>query len=114
MLRQGSRLLFGAVVAVSLLVLFTPGPEVPQGVEVNDKLVHVLLFAALACTGRLARVRLLPLVVGLLVYAGASEVLQVVLPLGRDGDWRDALADTAGIAVGLVTTCVSRPVRGTT
>jgi VanZ family protein len=93
--------LFGIVCAVSLWVLFSPGSDTPS-VDVNDKLVHGALFAALALTGRLAGVPLGGLVAGLVVYAGASEVLQAVLPIDRDGDWHDALADVVGTAVGLV------------
>jgi VanZ family protein len=88
-------------VLVSLVVLFAPGSDVPGGVPVSDKLVHGLLFAVLAVTGRLARVPLRPLLMGLVGYAGLSEVLQAVLPIGRDGDARDALADVLGVVVGL-------------
>lgn len=97
-----SRAAFGATVLVSLVVLFAPGPDVPTGLPISDKLVHGLLFAALAVTGRLARVPVLPLLVGLVGYAGLSEVLQSVLPIARDGDVRDALADVAGAVLGLV------------
>ncbi len=100
--RQGSRLAFAATVAASFVVLFSPASAVPGGLPINDKVVHAGLFAALALTGRLAGLPLVPLAAGLLVYAGVSEVLQVVLPIGRDGDWRDALADSAGVVTGLL------------
>jgi VanZ family protein len=90
------------VVGVSLAVLFAPASTVPQESLVSDKVVHLALFGALALTGRLAGVAAIPLAVGLVVYAGASEVLQAVLPIGRDGDVRDALADALGVALGLV------------
>jgi membrane associated rhomboid family serine protease len=100
--RSRNRILFLVVVGISLVVLFTPGPAVPEESLVSDKVGHAALFAALAVTGRLARVRLGRLLVGLVLYAGASEVLQAVLPIARDGDVRDVLADVSGIAVGLV------------
>jgi VanZ family protein len=96
------RATFGAVVLVSLVVLFAPGPTVPRESLVSDKVVHLTLFAVLALTGRRAHVALLPLTVGLVAYAGVSEVLQAVLPIARDGDVRDALADVTGVVVGLV------------
>jgi hypothetical protein len=100
--RHGSRLAFAVTVAVSLVVLFSPGSTVPSGLPIDDKVVHAGLFAVLALTGSLAGVPPVPLAAGLVVYAGASEVLQTVLPIDRDGDWRDALADTAGVAVGML------------
>ncbi len=83
------------------MVLFSPGSDTPD-VAVSDKLVHVTLFGALAVTGVLAGVPVVALASGLLVYAGLSEVLQTTLPIDRDGDWHDALADTIGTVIGLV------------
>lgn len=88
------------MVLVSLVVLFTPGSDVPS-VAVSDKLVHGLLFAALAASGVLAGLPLTGLALGLVAYAGGSEVLQAVLPIHRDGDLADALTDVVGAAVGL-------------
>ena len=91
------------------MVLFAPGSDTPA-LSVSDKLVHALLFAALALTGRLAGIRARPLALGLLAYAGVSEVLQAVLPIDRDGDWHDALADLLGAAIGLACAGVLRRV----
>jgi VanZ family protein len=101
MTERWGRLAFAVMVAVSLVVLFTPASGVPSGIQLNDKVIHGTLFAALAVTGRLAGIRWLPLALALVVYAGASEVLQSTLPLNRDGDARDALADATGVLVGL-------------
>ena len=88
---------FAAVVVLSLVVLFTPrapsGPGLPQ----FDKLVHAVLFAALAASTRWRFGRGLALVLG---YAVLSEVLQAFLPIDRDGDPLDAFADSAGAALG--------------
>ena len=82
-------------------MLFSPGSD--TGAEVvDDKIVHGVLFAALALTSRLAAVGVVPLVIGLAAYAGASEVLQGVLPIDRDADPFDALADLVGVAVGVL------------
>ena len=92
---------FGVLVVLSLVVLFTPSSGVPSVHPGVDKVIHLALFAALALTGRWAGLRPAALAVGLAAYAGISEVLQAVLPIGRDGGWTDALADVAGVAVGL-------------
>jgi VanZ family protein len=92
---------FAAVLALSVVVLFSPGSDVPSGLPVSDKVVHFSLFLALAVTGRAAAVPAVPLGVALVAYAGVSEVLQTVLPIDRDGDLRDGLADTLGVLAGL-------------
>jgi VanZ family protein len=90
------------VVVASLVVLFNPASATPAVWPRMDKLVHLALFAALALTGRRAGLPPVGLTVGLVVYAGLSEVLQGVLPLGRTADPLDALTDVLGVAVGLV------------
>jgi VanZ family protein len=93
---------FALVVLLSLWMLFSPGSTVPAGPPYSDKVVHALLFAALALTGLRAGLRLPLLLVGLTAYAGASEVLQSVLPIHRDGDVADAAVDLLGVAIGTV------------
>jgi hypothetical protein len=99
--RRVWRVAFAAVVALSLVILFSPTTG-PSGVAVSDKLIHFVLFTALAVTGRLAEVPVVQLGIGLAGYAAASELLQAALPIERDGDVRDALADVLGVATGLV------------
>ena len=94
--------LFGALVAVSLVVLFIPASDTPQLLPGLDKVVHLVLFAALALSGRWAGLPPVPLGIGLVAYAGASEVLQGVLQSGRSADPVDALVDVVGVALGLV------------
>lgn len=91
---------FVLVVLLSLWMLFSPGSTVPSGPPYSDKVVHTLLFAALALTGWRAGLRPRVLLVGLVVYACASEVLQSVLPIHRDGDPADAAVDVVGVALG--------------
>jgi hypothetical protein len=95
-----SQIPFCAAAAASLVILFTPESGVPTAPPGTDKVVHVLLFAALATTGRTAGFRQAPLVIGLVCYAGISEVLQSWLPLGRSGDLIDAAVDVLGIGAG--------------
>ena len=92
---------FGCAVLLSLVLLFSPASTVPSGIEINDKVVHAALFFVLAATGVLAGLPLRALALGLMVYAGVSEVLQAVLPIDRDGSVYDALADLLGVAAGL-------------
>ena len=92
---------FGGVLVLSMFSFFTPGQDLPPGPDVSDKVEHAAIFVALALTGRLAGIGLARLLAGLVVYAAVTEVLQAVLPIHRDGDWHDALADTIGVLIGL-------------
>ena len=92
---------FALVLGLSLAMFLTPGGEVSAGAP-NDKLVHLLTFAALAITGRWARVAPLGLGAGLVLYAGLTEILQMVLPIDRHGDLRDLAADVTGVLLGLL------------
>jgi VanZ family protein len=101
---------FVLVVLVSVVVLFSPASATPSGLPPGvDKITHLVLFAALAWTGRRAGLPVGGLAVGLVAYAVASEVLQAVLPFGRDADPLDAVADVVGAALGLIAT--RRPAR---
>jgi hypothetical protein len=97
-----SRGAFALAVLASLVVLFAPAGDVPAAPPGVDKVVHLLLFAALGGTGRWAGIRAWPLAVGLAGYAGLSEILQAATPLARSGSVADLLADLAGVALGLV------------
>jgi VanZ family protein len=106
--RRAGQAAFVAAVALSLVVLFSPASGVPTGFQVSDKVIHFLLFALLAVTGRLAGLPTPGLAVGLVAYAGISELLQSMLPIDRDGDLRDALADTLGALSGLAVLAAAR------
>lgn len=95
-----ARPVFMGLLGLSLAIFLTPGRDVPTGGP-NDKVVHLLIFVALAVAGRWAQLRWLPLLIGLSAYAALSEVLQAVLPIQRDGDVADLLADVSGVVLGL-------------
>jgi VanZ family protein len=95
-------LCFGLAVLLSLVVLFLPSSGVPSAPDGVDKLVHLAVFALLGASGRGARIPPLPLVVALTVYAVVSEVLQGVLPIDRDFDVLDVVADCLGVSVGVL------------
>jgi hypothetical protein len=92
---------FAVVVLVSLAVLFAPESDVPSAPPGVDKVVHVVLFAALAASGRWAGIGWRVLASLLVLYAALSEVLQGVTPLGRSSSVADWLADVAGVLLGL-------------
>lgn len=94
------RVPFVVVAAASMVILFTPESGVPTAPPGTDKVVHLALFAALTVTGRVAGIGPVALAVGLCGYAGASELLQSLLPIGRNGGVLDAAVDVAGIACG--------------
>jgi hypothetical protein len=96
-----ARTVFALLLVISLAMFLTPGEDVPQGGP-DDKVVHALIFVVLAIAGRLALVPWLALGIGLASYAALTEVLQATLPIHRDGNVPDFLADSVGIAVGLL------------
>ena len=89
------------LVVVSYLAL-TPFP--PHGVDLGwDKLNHTAAFAALAFAAWLGlpapRYNQRLLLLSLLAYGGAIEILQLWVP-GRSCEWGDLAADAVGITVG--------------
>jgi VanZ family protein len=96
-----SRGTFAVVVLVSLAILFAPASDVPPAPPGVDKIVHVLLFAALALSGRWAGIGRGVLAGLLVVYAAVSEVLQGLTPLNRSASVTDWLADVVGLLLGL-------------
>ena len=97
-----SRGVFAVVVLVSLAVLFAPADDVPSAPPGVDKLVHLLLFAALAGSGRWAGARTGVLAVLLVAYAAVSEVVQGASALERSASVADWVADVVGVLAGLL------------
>ena len=85
---------------MSLAVLFAPADDVPSSPPGVDKVVHLLLFAALAASGRWAGVRAGVLGVLLVAYAAVSEVVQSVPALDRSASVADWAADGGYSAMG--------------
>ncbi len=96
-----SRGVFAVVVLVSLAVLFAPPSDVPDSPPGVDKVVHLLLFAALAVAGRWAGVGRAFLAGSLVLYAAGSEVVQGLDVVGRSASVADWLADAVGVLAGL-------------
>jgi hypothetical protein len=97
-----ARGVFAVAVLVSLAVLFAPASDVPSAPAGVDKVVHVLLFAVLAVSGRWAGARRGVLAGLLLLYAAVSELLQSLPVLNRSTSAADLLADAVGVLVGIL------------
>ncbi|MCW2611270.1 MAG: VanZ family protein [Cryptosporangiaceae bacterium] len=102
---------FVLVLLVSALVLFTPAREVPAGPQGIDKVIHVLLFAALTVSGRAAGVRWGVLLPALVAYAAASEPVQSLPVIGRSTSLADWVADVGGVLLGYAGTVASTRLR---
>ena len=100
MTRGLARSVFAGLLLVSLVMFLLPADDLSPNAP-NDKVTHLLTFAALALSGRWAGLSPLSLLVGLTAYAATTEVLQAVLPINRHGDLRDLVADVGGVLVGL-------------
>ena len=89
----------GLLVAITALSL-SPLPEFPAPDLIsNDKLHHMIAYAALALPVSLARPRHWWLVLaGFLTWSGKMEILQPYV--NRYGEWADLLANASGLALG--------------
>ena len=94
------RTLFAVIVLVSLVVLFTPGRDVPAGPDGVDKVVHIGLFAALAASGRYAGLGARLLLPALAGYGALGEVLQSLPFVARSTSLADWVADVVGLTAG--------------
>jgi VanZ family protein len=95
--------LYGLAVGVLLFLCLAPGDELPPGAErIWDKAQHATAWLTLAGLGlvfwprRPLAVAAFALGLGLVV-----EALQATMGLGRNGDWRDLIADVAGVGAAL-------------
>ena len=67
-----------------------------------DKAQHALAYLVLTGVGLVFFPRRRwTTVFGILAFGVGIEVLQAVMPFGREGDWRDALANTVGALLAL-------------
>lgn len=83
--------------------------QVLPGVTLWDKVEHTGAYMALTLLGAWAFPhRLAWLATGLFGFGVGLEILQSMMGLGRQGDPADALANTVGIAAGLLLTLAIR------
>jgi VanZ family protein len=100
------RVLRWMLVAISLAVVFwlalSPVDDLPT-VSMADKVQHALAFSTLTLAyglmfpGRPRRLAAAMLGLGILI-----EVLQGVMPFGRDAEFADVIADAVGITAGFI------------
>jgi VanZ family protein len=88
-------------VLITVLALL---PAPPRQMDLGwDKLNHVFAFAAMAVCAvfgwRDSRTALLAVLLALLAFGGAIELVQLQVP-NRSGEWSDLGADAIGIGLG--------------
>jgi VanZ family protein len=99
---------YGVAVAVLLFLTLAPGDDLPKE-QLWDKAEHAIAWFVLAAIGlafwpaRPGRIAAFCVGLGAMV-----EVLQWGMPFGRDGDVRDLLSDSIGVAVALVIWAIAR------
>lgn len=94
----------GAAVIWMLVILIgctLPGPNVPTSLTLNDKLMHVAIFIPFGLLWTLAGLRPGWAVLAGLLFGVTIEIMQAVLPIHRSGDVEDAVADFAGVLIGV-------------
>jgi VanZ family protein len=92
------------LVAIALVVCIVPVSDVPSPFEWNDKTSHLVGHGTLAIyfAGLVPRRAWWKIFVFLLLFGIAVEFAQHFMQLGREGDPRDVVANSAGAALGLL------------
>ena len=105
--QRGLALLFVPLILIISWLALSPKP--PQQMSLGwDKLNHLCAFGSLCLLGSLAWPRRqFALLLALLAYGGAIELLQTLVP-GRSGEWPDLLADALGLLLGSLATWALR------
>jgi VanZ family protein len=92
--------LYALAVAILLWLTLAPQQALPPEPGFGDKWDHALAWTVLVLSGLvLAPRRPLALAAFALALGVVVEVLQGVMAFGRDSDWRDLIADAAGVAL---------------
>ena len=112
-LRTLFRIGFIALLAGIFVLANMPGNEAPS-VFSYDKFNHMLAFFVLTFAAMLAWPRTRPLVafMTLTLYGCAIELSQWLMPLGRQADWRDLVANSLAIGMGILAGSVANRLRG--
>lgn len=94
------RVAFAVALVVTLWLTLRPAPPGELWFLHADKVGHALGFAVLGWLGARSALPRWPLVIGLLAYGGAIELLQGLTPT-REPSWADWAADAAGLGIGV-------------
>ncbi|MCR5878163.1 VanZ family protein [Phenylobacterium sp. J367] len=93
---------YAAAVAVLLWLCLAPTESLPQPENLGDKSEHLIAWFVLTALGLALSPRRWRAIAGFALLLGlAIEVLQATLGFGRHGDWRDFVADAAGVLLAL-------------
>lgn len=91
---------FGLAGATLLWLSLAPVQDLPSAITFWDKAEHAVAYLVLGLSGFLLFPKHPRLVVVVALAQGAGvEVLQSLMGFGRQGDWRDMVANTLGVAV---------------
>jgi VanZ family protein len=100
--------LYGLVTGVLLYLTQAPSRELPE-VDIWDKAEHAASWLVLAALGFVLFPKRAGRVVAFtLAFGGLVELLQWLLPFGRDPDWADWAADSVGVAAAFLAFAVAR------
>jgi len=100
---------FLLAVGVILYLTLAPSEDVPGEGFIWDKAAHAIAFGTLVLIGLLFSTRRRwKVVVAVWGLAIGIEFAQALMPFGRQGDWRDALADSVGVVLGLTFWAIAR------
>jgi VanZ family protein len=92
------------LVVLAVIICLVPVHQVPGAFEWNDKASHIAGHAAMAAyfAGLVPRRGWWKVFVFLFAFGLSIEFAQYAMRVGRDGDLRDVLANSAGAVLGLV------------
>lgn len=99
--RRATWAAFAIAIVLQLVALYYPSPPGGPGTPGLDKLVHAGIFLLPAALGVVAGIHLAWLGGALVAHAIVSELVQQLALPERSGDVWDAVADIAGVAIGL-------------
>jgi VanZ family protein len=93
-----------AIVLAALVICLLPGQELPDSFKMNDKAGHLVGHGLMAVyfAGLVPRSRWWKIFVLLLLFGIVVEFAQYYMNVGRNGDPRDVVANSAGALLGLL------------
>ena len=98
--RQIRVAIFLTAVAVILLLTLAPNEDVPGSGMIWDKAAHSMAYGLLTLIGLfMSTHRRWMVALGVWGLGIGIEIAQGLMPFGREGDWRDALANSIGIVL---------------